>query len=235
MELTTTGIVIRKTQYRENAVLLQLLTGDLGIITVTAYGASSAKNGKSSGCALFAYGEYSLSYRHERYTLNNCCVCECFLDISRNYERFTLGCTLLSVTEKMFASNADKCADALVLLYCSLSCLAYTDMDQTDVRIFFILRALDIYGICPHVTQCASCGRNLLNEHKIYFSPEAGGALCKECCTDTKIQMRITPLSLEAVRRMLLLNISKMYKVSLPKNVRLELSRHLKVYYEYYI
>ena len=63
------------------------------------------------------------------------------------------------------------------------------------------------------------------------FDPEAGGAICSDCMIgDSK---RISPLSLEAMRRMLLLGDDEMNRVALPEKVRAELRQAAGGYAEH--
>lgn len=233
MELTVTGIVIKRTVYRENSLILTLFTGEQGIIDVTAYGASSMKNGVCSGSQLCVYGEYVLSYKRGRYTVKNCHVIEPFSGVNNIYERFAEGCRVLILAKQLYHDNADSCKSGIYLLYSCLGCMAYTDMDIKDIYIFFLLRSLEILGECPAVTNCAVCGDELLNMHEISFSVPDGGAACPSCAK-AGIAKTISPVSLEAMRRMLLLNYEDMYKIVLPQQVRAELIRFLEEYCSYY-
>lgn len=47
MFYTTKGLILRETQYKDNDKLLDVLTGDMGRITVKA----GASGGKTAGCA----------------------------------------------------------------------------------------------------------------------------------------------------------------------------------------
>ena len=63
------------------------------------------------------------------------------------------------------------------------------------------------------------------------FDPVSGGAVCGGCMApDCK---KITPLSLEALRRMLLLTPEDIKKVTLPEETRTELRSALVGYGEY--
>jgi DNA repair protein RecO (recombination protein O) len=106
------------------------------------------------------------------------------------------------------------------LLYHSLSFLAYGDSDARDILIYFLIRYLDALGFRPSVTACARCGADLRNEKLLAFSPEAGGALCPSCSAGAA---PVSALSLEAMRRILLLRDSEMNKARLPEKVREEL------------
>jgi DNA repair protein RecO (recombination protein O) len=113
------------------------------------------------------------------------------------------------------------------LLYHSLSFLAYGESDARDILICFLIRYLDALGFRPSVTACSKCGADLRNEKQFAFSPEAGGALCSSCSGGAA---PVSALSLEAMRRILLLKDSELNKVRLPEKVRGELWTSLTAY-----
>ena len=63
------------------------------------------------------------------------------------------------------------------------------------------------------------------------FDPEAGGAVCGACMTGAANP--VSPLSLEAMRRMLLLKDEEVKKVVLPQQSRNELKAGIKAYAEH--
>ena len=67
--------------------------------------------------------------------------------------------------------------------------------------------------------------------NQLSFSPRAGGAVCMDCRDGDSLE--ISPLALEAVRRMLLLSNQDMDRVALPEAVRSQLKTALHAYGEY--
>lgn len=54
------GSVLRETQYKDNDKLLDVLTGDMGTVTVKARGVRRKNSRLRSGCQLLCYSELTL-------------------------------------------------------------------------------------------------------------------------------------------------------------------------------
>lgn len=234
MEQKVKGIVIRKTKYRDNTAVVDIFTDELGIIPATAFGMHSLKNGKAGGLQLFTYGEFCLTKKAVGYTVKDIYPMEFFCDLT-DYERFCAGSRLASCAYELFGETDVASVNAFRLLYSALSYTSYSDLNCDDIFIFFLLRAFDILGIKPNITNCAVCGKELFNENTIMFSNADGGAVCAACLNYDRKLHCISKLSLEAMRRMLLLDFSDIKKIKLPQDVRTQLLNILSAYKSYYI
>ena len=135
-------------------------------------------------------------------------------------DRFAAGMHALELVNDL-APEGEKSGGLLKLLYYALSYMAFTDKDPMDLAICFTIKCLALLGYTPAITSCACCGQDIRGHVRMGFDPEAGGAICSDCMIgDSK---RISPLSLEAMRRMLLLGDDEMDKAALPEKVRAEL------------
>ena len=79
-------------------------------------------------------------------------------------------------------------------------------------------------GYCPAITSCARCGRDLRADAHVYASAHAGGAVCAACNSGAR---EVQKTSLEAMRRMLLLEDNTMCRVRLTPALRAELTTFL--------
>ena len=106
------------------------------------------------------------------------------------------------------------------LLYHVLSFLAYTDSEPKDLLIAFLLHYLDHAGYRPSLTHCAICRRDIRGDAVLFYSAEAGGAVCAGCPHSGKT---VSKLALEAMRRILLLQDEELSRVVLKDELRAEL------------
>lgn len=221
-----TGIVMRCVDYRDHDRILSIFSREHGRIDAKARGCRRPKSPLLAAAQPFVYGEFELFLNKEKYTLNQCDVRETFFPLRTDLNRFGAGSCMLTLA--LDAVQVQEPNDALfVLLYHSLSFLAYSDADPMDLMLCFLVRYFHILGYGPCITSCAICQKDLRNYSQLKFLPMAGGAVCIKCGKDAK---DISPLSLEAMRRMLLLENQDMHKVKLPESVRKELFMHLKSY-----
>ena len=140
---------------------------------------------------------------------------------------------MLSLINEGTAAEQPNEALLSLLLY-ALSFTAYSECAPLDMALCFAARCLQTLGYSPAVTRCAACGCDLRAARELHFSAAAGGALCSACThgfwTDA---VPISALSLEALRRMLMLPDVEMGRVRLPERVRNELKHAVNGYAEH--
>ena len=228
--LTLQGIILRYANYRDNDRILTILTRERGKLSAAARGCRKPASRLFSCSEMFIFGEFVLYEGRSRMTVDNCEVRERFYPLREDLHRFAAGAYMTSVADACLAAEQRNEA-VFELLYYGLSYAAYGSQHPTDVALCFLARCLQALGYSPQLTSCARCGRDLRALLRLGFDPGAGGAVCQGCMgPDT---MDISPLSLEAVRRMLLLSNKEMNRVVLPEQVRRELKTALNGYAEY--
>ncbi len=223
------GVVTRYANYRDNDRMLNIMT-DNGIIGAVARGCRRQNSPLLGASELFVYGEFVLFEKQGKYTVDSCEVRESFYPLRQDVDRFAAGMHALELVNDL-APEGEKSAGLLKLLYYGLSYMAYSERDPLDLAICFTLKCFAHLGYAPAVTSCACCGQDIRGHVRMGFDPEAGGAVCSDCMVGES--RRISPISLEAVRRMLLLKDEEMNKVVLPEKVRQELERAVGSYGEH--
>ena len=118
------------------------------------------------------------------------------------------------------------------LLRYALAYTAYAEVNPTDMAICFALKCLMALGYRPSITECALCSKDLRRQSSAAFSARFGGALCDSCARAVSAQ-DISPLSLEAMRRMLIMKDSEIHRVVLPEKQRAELKQAVNSFAEF--
>lgn len=228
--LTVNGIVTRYANYRESDRMLNIFTAEYGMIGAVARGCRKPNSPLLGASEVFVYGEFVIFEKQGKYTVNSCDVRESFYPLRQDMDRFSAGIHMLEMINAG-VTECEKCSGLLRLLYYALSYLAYTEQNPLDAALCFSVKALGIQGYTPTITQCARCGCDLRGLPRMGFDPEAGGAVCGACMTGAANP--VSPLSLEAMRRMLLLKDEEVKKVVLPQQSRNELRAGIKAYAEH--
>ena len=227
--LTLSGIVTRYADYRDNDRMLTILT-EQGSIGAAARGCRRPNSPLLSASELFVYGEFVLFEKQGKHSVNACDVRESFYPLRQDMDSFYAAAHMLEMANGL-AEDGANCGELLKLLYCALTYTAYTDCHPIDMALVFTAKSLAVMGYTPAITHCAACGEDLRGLPRMGFDPASGGAVCGGCMApDCK---KITPLSLEALRRMLLLTPEDIKKVTLPEETRTELRSALVGYGEY--
>lgn len=227
--LTLSGIVTRYADYRDNDRMLTILT-EQGSIGAAARGCRRPNSPLLSASELFVYGEFVLFEKQGKHSVNACDVRESFYPLRQDMDSFYAAAHMLEMANGL-AEDGANCGELLKLLYYALTYTAYTDCHPIDMALVFTAKSLAVMGYTPAIIHCAACGEDLRGLPRMGFDPASGGAVCGGCMApDCK---KITPLSLEALRRMLLLTPEDIKKVTLPEETRTELRSALVGYGEY--
>lgn len=115
MLITTKGVVIRERQSRENDKFIDILTPDLGIIEISAKGAKKISSKNSASTQLFAYSNFCVQKRTERYYLNSSEPIHIFYPIRTDIEKTALAAYFSEVIKYAVPSEQPS-ADVLRLL-----------------------------------------------------------------------------------------------------------------------
>ncbi len=215
----TKAIVTGYTDYRDEDRMLTLFSAQRGRIDCKARNCRKPTSKLLSCAQPFVFGEFELFISSDRVTVNACDVRETFYPLREDADRFMTAsvCTQLvnSVIEREAPDEA-----LFSLLYHVLSFLAYTDSDPQDLLIAFLLHYLDHAGYRPSLTRCAVCRRDVRGDAVLFYSAEAGGAVCAGCPHGGK---PVSKLALEAMRRILMLEHEELKRVVLKPELRAEL------------
>ena len=223
------GIVLRATDYRESDRILNILTRERGLIAVTARGGRKPNSKYAAITQLFTYGEIEVNERFGKLQLSSAAVLESFYSIRESYEQL-LSATRLANAAEHIAEKDQPNDELFILLYNSLSVIAYGENDPKDIELCFMAKLLKLCGYAPTLTRCLKCGRDLRAEKEVRFSNSLGGSVCERCGSAFR---SVSTLSLEALRRMMLIDLSELRRVRLPEKVRAELEPLIYNYAEY--
>ena len=221
------GIVTRYVNYRESDRILSIFTIDRGRIDAKARGCRKPQSPLVNVSQPFVFGQFELFSGKDRNTINACEVKETFYPIREDYERFSIGSVMLRLCHDAAPENEPNEA-LFYLLYHALSFLSYGASDPKDLFCCFLIRFLNVIGYRPAITTCAQCGRDILADALVRFSPR-GGAVCAAC---SQQGLPVSKTALEGMRRMLLLEDAQMDKVKLSDAVRNEIFNALTTYAE---
>ena len=220
----TQAIVTGYTDYKDNDRMLTLFSAERGRIDCKARNCRKPTSALLSCTQPFVFGDFELFSSNDRVTVNTCDVRETFYPLREDVDRFMTAsvCTQLCNTVIKHESPDEQ---LFSLLYHILSFLAYSDADAKDLLTAFLLHYLDHAGYRPSLTRCAVCRRDIRLDAVLYYSAEAGGAVCAACLHGGK---PISKLALEAMRRILLLTDDELNRVVLKDTLRTELLLLLK-------
>ena len=199
MRLTTQGIVLRETNYKEADKILTVLTRDWGKRTVKARGCRRKNSKLTAASQLLVYSELTLSERGEFTTLTEADPLEQFWSVRQDLETLALASYFAEVAEAS-APEGETCPELLSQLLNCLYALDTLKKPRALVKAVFELRLLCLTGYEPLLDACAVCGAPEPLRARLHLSQ---GVLCCAACRERLgggVSMPLSPGALAAAR-----------------------------------
>ena len=197
MYLTTSGLVLRVTNYNDNDALLTILTPLHGMLTVKARGLRRKNSPLAASCQLLALSEFTLFENRGFYTINEVQCRELFPELRMDIQKLTLATYFAQVAEVISQEDMPS-PDLLSLVLNCIHVLTKRNLSEQVVKAVFELRAVCIAGYMPDLSGCAHCG-NIFPDR---FDLSEGRLECSACRNNTTngIRMPISGGVLDAMR-----------------------------------
>jgi len=157
------GMVLKEYETGEADKRLLLLCKDVGRIMVYARGARKPRSKFLAAAQIFTYSDFILTQGQGFYSLAQADVIENFYNLRTDYERLCAAHFIVDVCEKTLWENSD-CDKLLLLVLKSLSNLSKEKFFPAQIKIVFLARFFDFYGLRPNT--------NFNPDAKIFFGAE---------------------------------------------------------------
>lgn len=177
---TTQGIVLRRSDYRDNDRVLTLLTPERGRVDVTARGCRKPKSPILAASDLFAMGEYVLYRGKGHEMITGCELTDSFYPLRTDIALLSHASLMLSAAEAV-AQREEPAEHLFLLLGRSLARLSYGQGDPEPVTAAYLLHLMGIAGYRPDLSVCAQCGQVLAEGDAAHLVPEPAGLICPDC------------------------------------------------------
>ena len=223
--LKVKGIIISENSYSETSKLLNVFTEEYGIIGVIAKGAKRLKSPLRSVTSKLTYAYFQINYKEGKLSNLVCAdVINPFNEIKKDLVKISYSSFLLELTSQVMKQTSEK--DIFKLLENSLIKIE-EGFDPVIITNILELKYLDYLGIKPELNSCAVCGSTKV----LTVSTNKGGFVCNNCHTNEKI---IDKKSVQILRMLYLVDISKISKISLNDNTKNEIDDFINEYYDKY-
>jgi len=208
MYLTTQGLVLRVTNYKDTDALLTLLTTNHGKLTVKARGLRRKNSPLTAPCQLLAYGSFTLFEYRSMYTINEAESIELFTPLRRNLQKLSLGTYFAQAAELLCQEDLPN-PELLSLVLNCLHALSKLDCPEELVKAVFELRSACIAGYEPDLYGCHKCG----NPFPDRFDLTEGHLECSTCrdVGSVGIRMPVAPGVLEAMHYITTCDAKKLF------------------------
>ncbi len=175
--VTATGMVLTSMPVGDYDKRIQILTKELGLITVFVRGAKKPQSAFSAVANPFVFGQFDLYRGRSAYNLAKANIKDYFSDVTTSLDCVYYGSYFLELAGYYGRENVDA-SEQLNLLYITLKALQDPRFDHDLVRVIYELKTLVINGEYPDVFSCAICGKK---EDLVALSKLRSGCLCSDC------------------------------------------------------
>ena len=219
------GIILNTRSYNETSKILDIFTKEYGVIGVLAKGCKSLKSNLRSVTDKLTYATFTIYYKKDKLSLlKEASVINNFNNIKKDIEKISYASYLLDLTNQVYKQNNS--SD----LYCLLiSALIKINEGFSPIVITNILelKYLNYLGIMPNLDGCIICG----SKNVVTLSSDKGGYLCKKCVTNEPIS---SEKAIKLVRMYYYVDIDKISKLDLSKDIINEVNNFIDDYYDRY-
>ena len=225
MVVDVEGIIINVKNYGDTSKVIDILTKEYGIIGVMAKGCKSLKSNLRSVTEKMTYAIFTIYYKKDKLSiLSEASVINNFSNIKKDIEKISYASFLLDLTNQVYKQN-----DTNELYDYLISGLIKINEGFNPLVITNILELKYLYylGIMPNLDGCSLCGAKSV----ITLSSDKGGYLCSKCRVNEPI---ISDKTIKLVRMYTLVDINKITKLDLNKDIIYEVNNFIDEYYDRY-
>jgi len=197
LEERTPAVVLRSRVHGESDKIVTFLTQHWGKVTGIAKGAKRSRRRFVN--VLEPFTQVHLRFRPGRSDelafIFGCDLIRSFRRPSRDLQRFALASYVVELIDAMVAGR-ESGSEMYELLLHGLTVLEEHEVLSPLFLPVFELVLLTHAGYAPHLTSCQQCGRSLVNEIPLIFSPSLGGLLCQNCRAQGGVTLLLSPETL---------------------------------------
>ena len=220
------GIIISETNYSESSKILNILTKEHGLIGVMSKGCRNMKSKLRGVSRKLLYGTIHIYYKPNGIsTLIGIDVKESFSKTIMDLEKISYSSFVLDLCHQVIRQNEDEnifdlLKSTLLKIEEGLNPIALTNILE--------LKLLDYLGVSPNIDSCAYCGNT---QNIVTLSSDAGGYICKDCYHNEPL---VSEKTIKMIRMYYYVDIDKITKLDVSKEITIEINRFLDDYYERY-
>ena len=220
------GIVIGETNYSESSKILNVYTKEHGLIGIMSKGCRNMKSKLRSVSRKLIHGTFNIYYKDNGLsTLISVDIINSFSKIVMDLEKIGYASFILDLVKQVVKENDE---EKLFNILISSLVKIEEGFDPQVITNIMEIKVLDFLGVKPCIDNCAICGSD---KGIVTLSSHMGGYICKNCYTNEGL---VSDKTIKMIRMYYYVDIDKITKLSVSKEVTNEINRFLDDYYERY-
>ena len=219
------GIILNTRNYNDTSKILDIFTKEYGVIGVIAKGCKSLKSNLRSVTDKLIYATFTIYYKKDKLSiLTEASVINNFNNIKKSIEKISYASYLLDLTNQVYKqSNSTDLYNILISGLIKIN----EDFNPLVITNIIELKYLNYLGVMPSLDSCVVCG----SKNVVTLSSDKGGYLCKNCLTNEPIS---SDKAIKLVRMYYYVDIDKISKLDLSKDIVNEVNNFIDSYYDRY-
>ena len=229
MYITTLGLVLRETEYKESSRILTVLSASNGKITVRAQGAKRKGSRIAAATQLLTLSEMTLFENRDRYTLTEARSLEQFAGLREDVAKLALGSYFAEALESLSDEDAPN-PELLSLGLNALYALSNSLNSNAVIKAAFELRLACLAGFEPMLSHCGVCGRT--SPAAPVLALEGGTVYCAACRPEGAGEcLSLSPGTMDALRHIVSVDPRKLYSFRVGSATEKQLARVCEAYF----
>ena len=222
---TFNGLILTEVKYGETSKIINVLTDKFGLVGIHAKGARSLKSTLRNATNKLVLNEFIVKYTKDKLSnLKEINIINNFKNIKKDIEKIGYASLLLDLTNQVIKHGSSD-----NLFYNLSNALIKIDegLNPKVITIIVMLKYLDNLGVAPVLDCCIECG----DTNIATISSYRGGFVCKNCLKDEEI---MSEKAIKLLRMFYLVDIKKIDKIEVNKDIIKELENFIEDYYNRY-
>ena len=220
------GIIISETNYSESSKVLNILTGQYGLIGVISKGCRNYKSKLRSVSMKLTYGYFYINYKEDGLsTLTEVDVIDNLKNIKTDLTKIGYSTYLIDLANQVIKQNDS--VEIFDILESSLLKIN-VGFDPAIITNIVELKYLSYLGVSPILDRCSICGST---KNIITVNSDSGGYLCANCYTNEYITDEKT---VKLLRMFEFVDIAKIKEFNIQDQNKKEINKFLEDYYTKY-
>ena len=225
MVIDVEGIIINSKDYKDNSKILDIFTKEYGIIGVIAKGCKSLKSNLRSVTEKLTYATFTIYFKKDKLSiLSEASIINNFSNIKKDIEKISYASFLVDLTNQVYKQCED---NSLYDLLISALVKINDNFNPLTITNIIELKYLEYLGVMPNIDGCSICG----SKSVVTLSSDKGGYLCSKCHTNEPI---VSDKAIKLVRMYYYVDIEKISKLDINKEVIFEVNNFIDDYYDRY-
>jgi DNA repair protein RecO (recombination protein O) len=219
------GIIINTKNYGDTSKIIDIFTKEYGVIGIIAKGCKSLKSNLRSVTDKLTYATFTIYYKKDKLSiLSEANIINNFSNIKKDIEKISYSSFILDLTNQVYKQCEDNSLYDLLIHSLTKINENFNPLIITNI---LELKYLEYLGVMPNLNGCSICG----NKNVVTLSSDKGGYLCKKCHTNEPI---VSDKSIKLVRMYTLVDIDKISKLDINKDIIYEVNNFIDDYYDRY-